>query len=244
MENVQYSIKQALLDSAETNGLTAGKVLIGANLTLVQGRYWGMASTLSEPAVLHNYVDAPGSLESLPLANLLEKLKSDRLLEASLGMAALNSVIEPVASCEHQDAYEEIIKQSTGKNVAVIGHFPFVKRLSEQTRNCWVFERRLQDGDLPSEQMPRFLPQADVLVLTAQVIPNNCFHKIISLAPQAFKIMLGPSTPLSPVLFDFGIDVLGGVRVTDSEQVQRYIAQGAHFKQLRGIEKITLKRNP
>ncbi len=218
-----------------------GKVLIGANLTLVQGRHWGMASTLSEPAVLHNYVDAPGRLESMPLANLLEKLKSDRLLEASLGMAAFNSILEPPETCASEDAYDEIIKKSAGKNVAVIGHFPFVKRLREQTKYCWVFERRLQDGDLPSEQMPQFLPQADVLVLTAQIIPNNCFHKIIAMAPQAFKIMLGPSTPLSPVLFDFGIDVLGGVRVTDPEQVQRYIAQGAHFKQLRGIEKITMK---
>lgn len=237
----QSAVIQALLASADANGLSTGKVLIGANLTLVQGRRWGMASTLSEPAVLSNFVDEPGNLEALPLSKLLEKLKSLRLLEASLGMAALNSVIEAPASCTAQDAYDEIIKKSIGKNIAVIGHFPFVKRLREQTNKCWVFERRLQDGDLPSERMPQFLPRADVLVLTAQVIPNNCFHKIVTMAPQAYKIMLGPSTPLSPVLFDFGIDVLGGVRVTDPERVQRYIAQGAHFKQLRGIEKITMR---
>ncbi len=238
---IQNAIKQALLDSVDAKDIIAGNVLVGANLTLVQGKHWGMASTLSDPAVLENFVEEPGHLESMPLSELLERFKSKRLLESSLGMAALNSVIEPPVSCKQQDAYEEIVKKSIGKNVAVIGHFPFVKRLRKQAKNCWVFERRLQDGDLPSEQMPQFLPQTDVLVLTAQIIANNCFHKIVSLAPRAYKIMLGPSTPLSPVLFDFGIDVLGGVRVAEPERVRRSIAQGAHFKQLRGIEKITMK---
>ena len=90
--------------------------------------------------------------------------------------------------------------------------------------------------------MPEYLPKADVLVLTAQVIANNCFQKIVDSAPQAFKIMLGPSTPLSPVLFDYDMNVLGGVRISDPEQVYHYIAQGAHFKQLPGIQKITMKK--
>ncbi len=237
------SIKQTLLDSITVDHQPAGKILVGANLTLVQGKHWGMASTLTEANVHNNFITETGILHTLPVSDLLKKFLSNRIFESSLGMAALNSVLDVPAGFELADAYEEIANRSKGKKVAVVGHFPFVDKLAKISRNCWVFERKLQDGDLPTEQMPDYLPRVDVLVLTAQVIANNCFQKIVDFAPQAYKIMLGPSTPLSPVLFDFGIDILGGVRISDPEQVYRFIAQGAHFKQLRGIEKITLKHS-
>ena len=237
-----FSIKKALLESINTDGILSGKILVGANLTLVQGRHFGLSSTLTQPSVHANYIDQPGDLEAKPVREMIRKINSERLLEASLGMAALNSVIDLPAEFEVADAYKEIEKHAHNKNVAVVGHFPFVDRLGKIAKNCWVFERKLRDGDIPSDKMPEFVPQADVLVLTAQVIANNCFHDIMELSPNSFKIMLGPSTPLSPVLFDFGIHVLGGVRVLDPELVYKLIAQGAHFKQLTGIEKITIKR--
>lgn len=238
----KYPIKRALLDSVQSDGIITGRILVGANLTLVQGRYWGLSSTLTQPSVHANYIDQPGDLEAKPVRDMICKLNSERMLEASLGLAALNSVLDLPGGFEVADAYSEIEKHAHNKNVAVVGHFPFVERLGKIARNCWVFERKLRDGDIPSEKMPEFVPSADVLVLTAQVIANNCFHDIMKLSPKSFKIMLGPSTPLSDVLFDFGIHVIGGVRVMDPELVYKLVAQGAHFKQLKGIEKIILKR--
>ncbi len=237
------SIKYDLIQSVKGIEAQSGQILVGANLTLVQGAHWGMASTLTEADVHRNFIEDIGSVETRPVQDLVQKLLSERLFEASLGMAALNSVLPLPTTLQFADAYAEIESHSAGKKVAVVGHFPFVNRLRKIAQNCWVFERRLQDGDLPSAEMPDYLPDVDVLVLTAQIITNNCFAKIISLAPKAYKIMLGPSTPMSPVLFDYGLDVIGGIRVGDAKQVYNYIAQGAHFKQLRGIEKITLKRN-
>lgn len=239
---IKNSVKQGLLDSVKVDHHPAGKILVGANLTLVQGRHWGMASTLIEANVHNNFIQETGNLHKLPIAVLLKKFLSERIFESSLGMAALNSILDIPAGVECADAYAEIESRSEGKKVAVIGHFPFVQRLAKISQNCWVFERKLQDGDLPAEQMPEYLPQADVLVLTAQVIANNCFQKIVDFAPQAFKIMLGPSTPLSPVLFDYDMDVLGGVRIKDPQLVYNYIAQGAYFRQLPGIQKITMKK--
>ncbi len=236
-------LKQDLIDSVVQSTCNTGQILVGANLTLVQGKHWGMASTLTEANVHANFIEETGRLHELPIDVLLQKFLSNRVFESSLGMAALNSSIDFPKKHTIQDAYEEIERRSAGKNVAVVGHFPFVNKLRTISKNCWVFERKLQDGDLPVEKMPEYLPQANVLVLTAQVVANNCFQKIVDFAPQAFKIMLGPSTPLSPVLFDYGIDILGGVRITDPGLVYRYVSQGAHFKQLRGIEKITLSRN-
>ncbi len=238
------SIKHDLIQSVAGSGPISGQILVGANLTLVQGAHWGMASTLTEADVHRNFIEEIGRLETIPVQHLVQKLLSERLFEASLGMAALNSVLPFTESFQSADAYAEIESHAAGNKVAVVGHFPFVSRLRKTAAACWVFERHLQDGDLPSSQMPNYLPDVDVLVLTAQVITNNCFARIISLAPKAYKIMLGPSTPMSPVLFDYGLDVIGGIRVRDAGRVYKYIAQGAHFKQLQGIEKITLKRNP
>jgi hypothetical protein len=47
---------------------------------------------------------------------------------------------------------------------------------------------------------------------------------------------------MTPLLFDFGLDILAGVRVLDPVLVHTHIAQGAAFSQVRGVEKITLLR--
>ena len=236
----ESAIKKALLESAIKFSGQCGTILIGANLTLVKGKHWGMASTLNEGPAYSNFIDSSGDLQKLEIQEILQKLFSPHLIENSLAMAALNSVINTSAEIEKSDAFREIEKQAKNKNVVVVGHFPFVERLKAISAACYVFERKPHDGDLPEQEMPKYLPQADVLVLTGQVITNNCFDKIVKQAPQAYKIILGPSTPLSPVLFDFGIDVIGGVQITDPEQVYLQIAQGEHFKHLNGIQKVVL----
>ena len=53
-------------------------------------------------------------------------------------------------------------------------------------------------------------------------------------------MLLGPSTPLTSVLFDYGVNVLSGVMVTDQDMVVNMISQGASFKQLRGVRLLTM----
>jgi hypothetical protein len=56
-------------------------------------------------------------------------------------------------------------------------------------------------------------------------------------------IVLGPTTPLSPVLFDYGVDMVSGTKVVDVEAVLRCISQGATFKQVKGVRLLTLRRS-
>ncbi|MDH5468886.1 MAG: DUF364 domain-containing protein, partial [Candidatus Aminicenantes bacterium] len=53
---------------------------------------------------------------------------------------------------------------------------------------------------------------------------------------------LGPSTPLSTVLFDYGFDAISGSMVTDRDRVLNCISQGANFRQVKGVRKVTLRR--
>jgi hypothetical protein len=55
-------------------------------------------------------------------------------------------------------------------------------------------------------------------------------------------VVLGPSTPLSPVLFDYGVDVVSGTRVVDVDVALRCLSEGATFHQIRGVRLLTMER--
>ena len=55
-------------------------------------------------------------------------------------------------------------------------------------------------------------------------------------------MILGPSTPLSPVLFDHGATIIAGSRVIDEAAVLKYIGQGATFQQVRSVRLLTFTR--
>ena len=57
---------------------------------------------------------------------------------------------------------------------------------------------------------------------------------------DAFVMLLGPSTPLTPALHRFGIDVLCGTLVDEPESVTRAIEQGAVTSQITGVRRVCL----
>lgn len=46
-------------------------------------------------------------------------------------------------------------------------------------------------------------------------------------------LLIGPTTPLSPVLFERGVDIISGAVVEDIASILRGLSQGANFHQLR-----------
>ncbi|MBC8264707.1 MAG: hypothetical protein H8E47_11355, partial [Anaerolineales bacterium] len=70
---------------------------------------------------------------------------------------------------------------------------------------------------------------------------NRTFEGLVKLCrPDALVIVLGPTAPLSPVLFDYGVDVVSGTKVVDAEAVLHCISQGATFKQAKGARLLTM----
>jgi hypothetical protein len=60
--------------------------------------------------------------------------------------------------------------------------------------------------------------------------------------PEALVIVIGPTVPLSSVLFDFGVDIISGARVADPALVLRQVGEGAGFREMRGIRRLTMRR--
>jgi uncharacterized protein (DUF4213/DUF364 family) len=175
-------------------------------------------------------------------------LRSSSTLEASIGAAALNALLSvDEEACTEINAEDVILERGTGRRVAIVGHFPFVERVRQAAAECWVLELHPHPGDLPSDQAAELLPQADAVALTGTSLINHTFDDLISLCrPDAFVLLLGPSAPLSPVLFDAGVSAISGTRVADSERVLRSVAQGATFRQIKregGVRLLTMLRN-
>lgn len=208
----------------------------------------GLASTLAASILPseENQVELAGDLLPIGAKALAALSRSSHILEASIGLAALNSLL-PIDESTFVDlnAEKEIRSRGEGKKVAVIGHFPFVKKLREGTKELWVFELpgRGRSDDITSDEIEMLLPQAEVVAITSTTLINHTLGRILSLtSPDSCKIMLGPSTPLSPVLFDHGMDVLSGSIVVDRDRMLDCISQGANFRQVKGVRKVTMRR--
>jgi uncharacterized protein (DUF4213/DUF364 family) len=70
--------------------------------------------------------------------------------------------------------------------------------------------------------------------LTGISIINHTFGGLMRLSqPDTFVLVLGPGAPLSPILFEAGVDGVSGTRVTGPERVLRSVGQGATFRQIK-----------
>jgi hypothetical protein len=62
---------------------------------------------------------------------------------------------------------------------------------------------------------------------------NHTIQDLLDLCKKdAFVMVLGPSAPLSPVLFDYGVDVISGSIVEKIAPVVKVISQGGNFRQV------------
>jgi uncharacterized protein (DUF4213/DUF364 family) len=211
--------------------------------TVVLSKHCGLASTFRDPHTVHRPVRNAGRLTGLSALQLAQYARSDSVLEASIGMAAINSLVDIDESrCVEENAFDILARKAHNKNVAIVGHFPWIPKLRKMAGTLWVIEQRPQEGDLPAEAAEELLPQADVVGLTGTSFINHTVDRLLELSKNSFVVILGPTTPLSPILFDHGVDILAGVRVVEPARTIRSISQGAIFTQVEGVKLITMAK--
>ena len=236
-----------ILDDLLTT-LREGEVVVdirqGPFQTAVLTRNCGLAAT---PHEYGNHQDsAPvkgaGTLVGKEALEIARMAYSSSLFEAAIGMAAINSLLEVnEARCVELNAGDLLAEKGKGKVVALVGHFPFVGELRQRAKELRVLERSPREGDLAEAEVENTIPQADVVGITGTAFTNHTVENLLRLCrPEAYVVILGGTAPMSPVLFDYGVDAISGTRVINPETVLRHVSQGATFCQIRGVKLLTM----
>jgi len=170
-------------------------------------------------------------------------LNSERV-KVSAGLATLNALLQPDPTLLSPiDAGDWLVEEGRDRQVALVGRFPFIDELEQVVRKLWVFELEPQPGEYGFRQAPEIIPQAAILAVTGSSLLNHSLHDYLALAnPNAKVIVLGPSTPLSPLMFEFGVHVLSGVLVEDEKALLDSIAKGLSFRRMKGTKRVSLVR--
>lgn len=230
-----------LLDalSAQITG-HASRVMIGLNWTLVEGPSGvGLAHSPARGTSGCYGVSDAGKLSGKSLSNLADGLASENPFDRALAQAAIN------AHHNHPDLHGG---DANGLDVAanrqnetvVIGRFPGLENCLPQAK---VIERVPGPHDFPVTAAPELLAKAETLLITASTVADGSLLEYLALAPNAFTVLIGPGTPLSPALFDVAIDVLAGFVIQDKKRAFTAIAEGGSVKALRACgQNICLQR--
>ncbi len=189
-------------------------------------------------------VGEAGDLEQRSASDLAQLVHSESPTEVAIGLATINALLPEPPQTIALAAEAYIARQGEATQVALIGHFPFVDWLRSRVAQLWVLELNPRPGDYAAGQAEEIIPQADVLAITSSTLINGSFESLFALRrPDAKVMLLGPSTPLSPRLFELGIHVLSGSLVREIEAVLRCVRQGGNFRQVKrcGVELVTLE---
>jgi len=214
--------------------------------TGVLTRNCGLAATLPRDALQQAQpsVKEPGFLLEKTSLELAQMAYSESIPEAAIGMATINSLLDiNEERCLNLNASDLIAEKGEGKRVAIIGHFPFTPKLREVAKALWVIEKNPQEDDFTEAEAENLIPQADVVGITGSAFTNHTVEHLLELCnPRAYIVVLGATTPLSPVLFDYGVSAISGTKVINPELALRCVSEGATFRQIKGIRLLTMTR--
>jgi uncharacterized protein len=190
-------------------------------------------------------VEAAGTLIGRSTRELAQLALDGRPVERGIGVAALNALLPLPDESQLTDmnAAEVLLARAPGKVVVVVGHFPFLPRLREGAGDLVVLELEPGPGEYPAAAAPEIVPQADIAALTGSAIVNGTMDALLPLCrPDAYVLVLGPSTPLHPIVLDHGVDAIAGSIVIDPQLCMNYVSQGTTFRQLGGVRKVVYAR--
>jgi len=238
------SIVDDLLSSLDMDA-SVRAVLVGARWTIVCSRHCGLAATLitDHPQWKAQARDV-GHLPEKSARELAKLAHSTEPMEASIGVAAINSLLDVNESIAKEiNASEVLTSLGRRKNVALIGRFHFVQQLRQSAEQLWVIEQHPREDEYPAKAAVDLVPKADLVAITGSTLINHTLDGLLALcSPTATVMVLGPSTPLSPILFDHGVNIISGARVVDEAAVLQTVERSASFRQVKGVKLLTFVR--
>jgi len=226
--------------------------LAGLSWFLVRSEGTGVAMNPQDSVAT---ISRAGRIAGMKTRDLARWIKSWNFSEAAMGLAAINSALNPpeiarrncnglLDETANQDVFTCLLDELRGKRVAVVGHFMNLERVADVCELS-ILERRPQTGDLPDPACEYMLREQDIVIMTATTLINKTLPRLLELSRNARIVLAGPSTPLSPLLFRYGIEFLGGLLVHDQESVWRVVQEGGQRELFdHGSQMVKVSRAP
>lgn len=183
-------------------------------------------------------LSSAGSFAGSPATGLLKYLVDGQNgLHSAIGLATANALIEVPADRTEDREATTFLNLQPGEKVAMVGLFaPLMERIRTTGAILTVIEKNPDRLEVlsPAEKQ-RALQDCNVAIITATTLINRTFEETIGFlgAPRSV-VLMGPSTPLLPVIFrDTPVTHLGGASVIDYARVLQIISEGGGTPALR-----------
>lgn len=242
----------------QVNGINPPKVtnvVIGLGYTGVEVSGYskkpslGLASTLS--SVINSTdcskINFAGNLTNRKLSELLEWSYLSPSLKKIIGIATLNAVSQHILRLQNKysNLKEDLIKYleiNQDTKITIIGLMkPFIRKISKKTMHITLVEDRIIvppefskfEFHSDIEELMEEDISTDILFCTGTSLINNTIEKILELfRGKARKIIImGPSVGLLPdILFEYGVDIVGGMEIFDTKATLRVLQEGGGTK--------------
>jgi uncharacterized protein len=226
-------IYDLLLESSQTDTVVR-EIIIGLTWTYCQADGIGLCMS---PGQATRILPWSGTLVNQKISKLAPWLKSWDSYQATVGMAAINAVInqsspllakaQPIfpRGSANLAVFEHFLPLIRGKKVVIIGRYPGLSEY-EKEMDLTVLERQPGIQDLPDTACEYVLPEAEWVFLTATSIVNKTFPRLVELSQNAKLVLMGATVPWLADLADMGIDYLAGVAVSNPEMLRQTVAEG------------------
>ncbi|MHA1274003.1 MAG: Rossmann-like domain-containing protein [Promethearchaeota archaeon] len=239
------------------NNIVVGVKYTGVEIaTFTQGKILGLCYTLPDfickkrTKEINKYA---GDLTDIPLLELLNWTNNSLSLKKIIGIATLNALSQHILSI--MNPYEKLeralldyLEISENSKIIFIG---FIKPLADQmakiTNNIVIIDDsklnisyrdkkiKNQYTELTENEMT-----ADVLICTGTALINNTMEDILKFFRNKVRkiCILGPTASMVPdILFDYGADLVGGIKIKDSKKVLKIIQEGGGTKKFKNYGK-------
>ncbi|MFW9936382.1 MAG: Rossmann-like domain-containing protein [Candidatus Thorarchaeota archaeon] len=226
------------------------KVIIGLGYTGVEVSAYcyepilGLAQTL--PNIIRetycSKIEFAGNLTELPITEILGWVKEKPSLKKIIGIATLNAVSHHILQIENpykelkKDLFE-FLKIDENTRIVFVGNIePLIINARQFTELITIVDDNIflnnEFNTIPIKkaisELNRDELKADIVFCSGTSLISDSLEDILSMFRRNAKYMvtLGPTVSFLPdILFDYGIDIVGGMRIIDTKSTIKVLQE-------------------
>jgi uncharacterized protein (DUF4213/DUF364 family) len=185
-----------------------------------------------------------GNLTGKDIEELLAYAMSSNPIKTAIGVATVNALSHYLFENGLGKQYDihygrdglDVMGIGPLETVCLIGAFtPYIRRFKASGNQFFILEKTpeaLRAEEMkhyrPPREAPQVLSESDVVIITGAAIVNHTVDELLhQTKPDSRVGIIGPTASMIPDgYFRKGVDIMGGVRITDSDLMLRIVGEG------------------